>query len=480
MPVQFAGLSNASAQSRLLKLSTLLSVGFASLPPVAHAQTAAQNLAMVAPTPQASPSSQQSGQTAQEPTQQWAIHAQATSIWMFQPAFHSPYQGAQSLPPAENGRETVDATIYLGYRPWRGAEIWVDPEMDQGYGLGNTTGLAGYINAESSKVGETYPYYQLPRAFFRQTIDLGGATEDVNPDLNQLGGTETANRLVFTVGKFAVTDIFDNNIYANDPRNDFLNWSIVDMGAFDYAANAWGYTYGAAAQWYHGPWTFSAGAFDLSQIPNGEKLDMRFGQQMQYVAQITRHYTLADQPGAIRVLYFLSRGMLGSYGDALALAAQTGTVPNTADVRVERSKGGYGVNIQQQIIPGLGFFARASANNGGVEADDYTDISQSVSGGFSVQGTFWGRPNDTFGIAGAVNTISHEAKEYFAAGGMGILIGDGQLPAAGPEQILETYYSIPMFHYAHLTADYQLVNNPAYNRQRGPVSVFLLRLHVQI
>jgi high affinity Mn2+ porin len=179
------------------------------------------------------------------------------------------------------------------------------------------------------------------------------------------------------------------------------------------------------------------------------------------------------------VLYFLSRGMLGSYGDALALVAQTGGVPNTANVREERSKDGFGVNIEQQIIPGLGFFARASANNGGVEADEYTDISQSVSAGLSVQGGFWGRPNDTFGLAGAVNTISHEAKEYFAAGGMGILIGDGQLSEAGPEQIIETYYRVPVTRFAHFTADYQLINNPAYNRQRGPVSVFLLRLHAQ-
>ncbi|HEY1855779.1 carbohydrate porin [Acidocella sp.] len=472
--MQFAGLSNASKFPRLTLLSGVLSAGFAALPIAAHAQEAD-------PTPQPAPTPITAGQTASAPvTQQWAVHGQLTSIWMAQPAFHAPYTGSQSLSPAANGRETVQATVFLGFRPWQGGEIWFNPTMDQGYGLDDTTGLAGYINAESAKVGETYPYYQMPRAFFRQTIDLGGQTEAVAPDLNQLGGTETANRLVFTVGKFAVTDIFDTNAYANNPASDFLNWSVVNMGAFDYAANAWGYTYGAAAQWYQGPWVFSAGAFDLSQIPNGNKLDNRIGQQMQYVGQITRNYALWSQPGAVSVLYFLSRGMLGSYGDALALAAQTNTVPNTANVREERSKGGFGINIQQQIIPGLGVFARASANNGGVEADEYTDISQSVSAGISVQGGFWGRPDDTFGLAGAVNTISHTAKEYFAAGGLGILIGDGQLEQAGPEQILETYYSIPMFHYAALSADYQFINNPAYNVERGPVSVFQLRLNIQI
>jgi high affinity Mn2+ porin len=474
MHIHFAGPSNASKHPRLIKVSALLSAGFALLPLAAHAQVAD-------PTPQPEPTPITAGQTAPLPaTQKWAAYGQLTTIWMMQPAFHAPYTGPQSLSPAANGRETVQATVFLGFRPWRGGELWFNPQMDQGYGLDDTTGLAGYINAESAKVGETYPYYQMPQAFFRQTIDLGGQMEAVAPTLNQLGGTETADRLVFTIGKFAVTDIFDTNKYANDPTTDFLNWSIVNMGAFDYAANAWGYTYGVAAQWYLGPWTFSVGAFDLSQVPNGDALDMRFGQQMQYVGQITRHYSLWGQPGAVRVLYFLSRGMLGSYGDALALADETDTTPNTADVREYRSKGGFGINIQQQIIPGLGFFARASANNGGVEADEYTDISRSVSAGFSVNGKFWDRPKDTFGIAVAANTISKEAEEYFARGGLGILIGDGQLEDPGPEQILETYYSIPVLHYANLSADYQFINNPAYNEQRGPVSVFQLRLNIQI
>ena len=398
---------------------------------------------------------------------------------MLQPAFKSPYQGPQSLSPAANGRETLDMTLYLGVRPWKGAEIWFNPEMDQGFGLSGTFGLAGYPSGEAYKVGEVYPYYQMPQAFFRQTIDLGGETETVDPDLNQLGGTETANRLVITIGKFAVTDIFDNNSYAHDPRNDFMNWAIVDMGAFDYAANAWGYTYGAAAEWYQGRWTARVGAFDLSTVPNSEYLDNRLGQQMQYVGELEERHTLWGQPGKIRVLYWLSRGDLGSYGDALAYAAANGGVPSTAAVRRYRSKDGFGVNIEQQITPALGIFARASANNGGVEGDEFTDISQSVSAGLSLAGNGWGRPNDTFGLAGDINTISHEAKEYLAAGGLGILVGDGQLSEAGPEQIIETYYSVPVLHDVHLTADYQFFNNPAYNRQRGPVSVFLLRIHAQ-
>jgi len=411
--------------------------------------------------------------------QQWAIHGQATNVWLLQPAFRSPYQGPQSLSPAANGRETLDATVYAGFRPWQGAEIWINPEIDQGFGLSNSYGVAGYLSGEAYKVGEASPYYRMPRGFFRQTIDLGGETRKVDPDLNQLGGSQTANRLVITIGKYSVVDIFDNNKYAHDPRNDFFNWSIIDAGTFDYAADAWGSTYGAAVEWYQDWWTIRVGLFDLSLTPNSIPLDNRFIQQAQLVTELEERHTLWDQPGKFRVLYWLTRGDLGTYSSALALAAATGTTPSTAAVRNYRSKYGVVLNLEQQLTADLGFFARAGWTQGNVEEDDFTDIDQSVSAGLSLAGTRWGRPDDTVGLAVAANQTSHEAKLYFAAGGLGGIIGDGQLPEAGPEQIIETYYSLAVFSFAHVTADYQFVNNPGYNRQRGPVSVFAVRLHAE-
>jgi len=411
--------------------------------------------------------------------QQWAINGQATNVWLLQPAFRSPYQGPQSLSPAANGRETLDATVYAGFRPWQGAEIWINPEIDQGFGLSNSYGVAGYLSGEAYKVGEASPYYRMPRGFFRQTIDLGGETRKVDPDLNQLGGSQTANRLVITIGKYSVVDIFDNNKYAHDPRNDFFNWSIIDAGTFDYAADAWGSTYGAAVEWYQDWWTIRVGLFDLSLTPNSIPLDNRFIQQAQLVTELEERHTLWDQPGKFRVLYWLTRGDLGTYSSALALAAATGTTPSTAAVRNYRSKYGVVLNLEQQLTADLGFFARAGWTQGNVEEDDFTDIDQSVSAGLSLAGTRWGRPDDTVGLAVAANQTSHEAKLYFAAGGLGGIIGDGQLPEAGPEQIIETYYSLAVFSFAHVTADYQFVNNPGYNRQRGPVSVFAVRLHAE-
>ncbi|WP_158922299.1 carbohydrate porin [Acidisphaera sp. S103] len=409
----------------------------------------------------------------------WAVHGQTTTTWLLQPAFRSPYQGPQSLSSAANGRETVDATLYFGLRPWHGAEIWINPEIDQGFGLSQTFGVAGYVSGEAYKLGQASPYYQMPRAFFRQTIDLGGATQKVDPDLNQLGGSQTANRLVFTVGKFSVVDIFDTNKYAHDPRNDFLNWSIIDLGTFDYAANSWGYTYGAAAEWYQDWWTARVGLFDLSVVPNSQYLNNRFISQAQFVAELEERHTLWNQPGKLKVLYWLIRGDLGSYDDALALAAANGQPPSTAAVRNYRSKAGIGLNLEQQITPDLGVFARAGWTQGSVEEVDFTDINESVSAGLSLAGSSWGRPDDTVGLAGAINLISHQGKQYLAAGGLGGIIGDGQLPQAGPEQIVEAYYSLALFGFAHATADYQFINDPAYNRQRGPVSVFGLRLHAQ-
>ncbi len=397
----------------------------------------------------------------------------------FQPAFRSPYQGPQSLSPAANGRETFDATIYAGFRPWNGAEIWLNPEADQGFGLSNSFGAAGYLSGEAYKLGENDPYYRMSRAFFRQTINLGGEIQKVDPDLNQLGGSQTANRVVLTIGKLSVVDIFDTNKYAHDPRNDFLNWSVVDAGTFDYAADAWGTTYGATAEWYQAWWAARVGLFDLSNVPNSIHLSLPLIHQNQFVAELEERHTVWDQPGKLKFLYWLMRANLGSYQNAVALGAATGTTPSTAAVRNYRSKYGVVLNLEQQLTPDLGLFARAGWTQGGIEEVDFTDINQSLQIGLSLQGTRWGRPDDTVGLAAVANQISHDGKVYLAAGGLGGIIGDGQLPESGPEQIIETYYSFAAFSFARVTGDYQFVNNPAYNRQRGPVSVFALRLHAQ-
>jgi high affinity Mn2+ porin len=418
-------------------------------------------------------------QADQVTVEQWAIHGQTTYTQQLQPAFRSPFAGPQSLPADANGRETWDATLYLGFRPWQGAEIWFNPEADQGFGIGNSFGVAGYVSGEAYKLGQADPYYRMARAFFRQTIDLGGETQKIDSDLNQLRGLQTANRVVLTIGKVSVVDIFDTNKYAHDPRNDFLNWAIIDAGSFDYAADAWGTTYGAAAEWYQGRYAARVGLFDLSNVPNSTQLTLPLLRQTQFVAELEENHTLWDEPGKIKVLYWLSRGNLGTYSDALALAYATGTTPSVLAVANYRSKYGVAFNLEQQIVTDLGLFMKAGWSQGGVQQDDFTDINASIAMGLSLAGGRWGRPDDTVGLAGVINEISAVGSHYLAAGGLGGIVGDGALYKSGPEDILETYYSFAAFSWAKVTADYQYVVNPAYNQQRGPVSVFALRLHAE-
>lgn len=415
------------------------------------------------------------GPTALE-TDRFAFHAQATYVNQYDAPFAAPYKGQNSLAP-NIGRETSDITLYAGVRLWQGAEAWVNPEIDQGFGLSGSVGAAGFPSGEAYKVGADYPYTRLQRAFVRQTIDLGGETQKVDSGLNQFSGSQTSDRLVITVGKIGVVDIFDGNKYAHDPRGDFMNWSIIDTGTFDYAADAWGYTVGGAVEWYQGPWTLRGGLFDLSIAPNTTTLDSRF-EQFQWVGEIERRYSIWNQPGKLAVTGFLTRGRMGSFEDAIELAAMTGGPADIAAVRKYQSRGGISMNLEQQLIPNVGFFARAGIADGNKEPYEYTDIDRTVAAGLSISGKQWGRDGDTFGIAGVVNGISGVHQAFLNAGGLGILVGDGQLPNPGTEKILETYYSFPWFA-AKVTFDYQLIVNPAYNRDRGPVSVLGVRLHTQ-
>ena len=403
-----------------------------------------------------------------------AFHAQTTFIEQYAAPFRSPYQGANSLA-SNSGREGWDVTLYAGLRPWHGAEIWINPEIDQGFALSDFHGVAGFVNNDPSK-GSSYPFARIQRAFFQQTFDLGGDVHKVDADLNQFAQTETENRVVVTAGKFATGDIFDLNKYAQDARQDFMNLAVVSTGTYDYASDAFGYTYGVATEWYQGPWTLRGGYFDLSRISAGVELDPGF-HEFQWVGELERRYDLLGQPGKILFTYYFSRGDMGTYNAAVSLSQLTGEPANVALVRQARSRSGIGGNLEQQITPDLGIFARAGIANGNVQDYEITDIDRTATVGLSQSGKPWGRPDDTFGLAGNINTITKAHQAYFNAGGLGIVIGDGALPHPGPEQILEAYYRYNLSSLWHVTLDYQFVNNPAYNRDRGPVSIVATRLH---
>jgi len=407
----------------------------------------------------------------------FAVHGQFTYVEQETSAFNAPYAGANSLTP-DRGAETVDVTLYLGAHLWPGAEGWIDAEIDQGFGLDNTLGVAGFPSGEDYKIGKNQPYLRLARVFVRQTLNLDDASQPVDAAANQLGGLRGTNRVVISVGKFGVTDIFDTNQYAHDPRMDFFNWAAIDAGSFDYAADAWGYTAGAAIEWYQRAWTLRGGLFDLSTVPNSVHLDPGF-HEFQSLLELERRHELAGRAGRMLLTVFDSRGRMGLLDDAVQLAERGGTAVDIGAVRKYRGRAGASLDVEQQLAPDLGAFARLGKAAGNVESYEFTDIDRTASVGVSLQGTRWRRAGDTVGLAAINSGISAARERYLNAGGLGLLVGDGRLPHPGPEQIIETYYSIALSQAAHLGVDYQWINHPAFNRDRGPVSVVAVRLHAQ-
>ena len=409
--------------------------------------------------------------------EQWRINGQFTTVAQRHQRFHAPYSGDNSMRPDEGVRETTDATLFAGYRLTRDTEAWINSEIDQGFGLSNTLGAAGFPSGEAYKIGAHKPYLRIQRAFVRHMFSLGGEQQKIESAPNQLGGSVTSENVILTVGKFSVVDIFDSNTYAHDPRADFLNWSVIDAGAFDYAADAWGYTFGAALEWTHDSWTLRGGAFQMSEVPNAKIAGFHPRQHM-FVTEFEQRYTWQGYPGKAKLLAFVDQADMANYGDALRLARTTGGVPAVAPVRRYQSRHGVGGNLEQDLTPDLATFVRASANDGSKEAYEFTEINRSLAAGISLKGTPWGRGEDRLGLAAVVNSLSGDARAYFVAGGIGILIGDGALNY-GPERILESYYSFELSEHAALSINFQHLRNPAYNRDRGSINIGTFRVHLQ-
>jgi hypothetical protein len=412
-------------------------------------------------------------------TEVWNAKVQSTYVWQYKPAFGAAYSGPNSLRAEQERSYSFTATAALGVRPWPGGEFYVNPEVALGVPLSGLTGLGGFTNGEIARTAGPRPVFYPARVFARQTIGLGGETQRVDSDANQLAGTVDRRRVVFTAGNLSVIDLFDDNVYSHDPRAQFLNWSLMTHGAYDFAADARGYTWGFALESFYDDWAIRAGRFAQPKRPNGLELDSRLLRHYGDQAELEHAHTLDGAPGKVRVLAFHNRARMSRYRDALDFAARAGEAPDLDSVRgTERSKYGAGVNVEQSITQDFGVFARCSWADGQTETYAFTEIDRSVSFGAAMKGARWTRPEDTFGIAFARNGLSRAHRDYLAAGGLGFFLGDERLNYR-TEDIVETYYSVRVMKGAWVTADFQRIFNPAYNADRGPVSVATLRLHAE-
>lgn len=408
----------------------------------------------------------------------WNAHFQATYIWQKKPSFSAAYTGTNSLSPFTEKSYSFSSTAVLGWRPWAGGELYVNPELVQGVPLSGLTGLGGMTNGEQQKTGGPNPTLYRARLFLRQTWGLGGEKEAVETDANQLAGMVEKRRVVVTVGNLAVTDIFDASEFAHDARTQFMNWALLAHGAYDFAADARGYTWGASVEYFYDDWVLRAGRFMQPAVSNGLPLDKHVFEHYGDQIELEHTHTVGEQAGKLRVLAFRNRARMGSFRDALAEARSYGGIPDVSRVRSERTKIGFGISAEQNLTSDIGVFTRGSWNDGESETYAFTEIERSISTGVVLKGDLWSRIDDSVGIALVRNGLSSAHRDYLAAGGHGAFIGDGQLNYQ-PESIVEAYYSAKVAKAAWVTLDYQRIANPAYNRDRGPVTVGSIRLHAQ-
>jgi len=414
---------------------------------------------------------------AQDAPEETSAKFQTTYVWQGKSPFGAPYSGPHSLSPDREKSYSFTATAALGTRAWTGGEFYFNPEVAQGVPLSGLTGLGGFTNGEIARTSGPNPTFYRARLFARQTWGFGGGSESVQSDANQLAGSVDRRRLVLTAGNLAVLDIFDDNRFSHDPRTQFLNWSLMTHGAYDYAADARGYSWGFALEYFHDASTLRAGRFIQPKEPNQLALDPRVFKHYGDQVEIERAYALANRPGKLRILVFRNVARMAGYQDALDLAAQAGGAPDINAVRtVERVKHGLGLNFEQEISPTVGLFGRASWADGQTETYAFTEIDRSLSGGVSVKGGAFGRARDSLGIAYVRNGLSTAHRDYLGAGGLGFFLGDGALNYR-PENILEAYYSLNVAKNTLFSADFQRISNLGYNADRGPATVVSARLH---
>jgi high affinity Mn2+ porin len=411
--------------------------------------------------------------------ERWNLYYQATSIGQRHGTFDAPYQGPLSLQDYPERVVSLTTTLFFGVRLGENTQLYFNPEIAGGRGFSGVNGIANASNGELPRVASATPKPYLARLYLSQDFGFGSEKERIESDANQLGGERPMTRYTVTVGRFTLTDFFDNNRYTHDPRTQFMAWGVMYNGAWDYPADTRGYTWGMVHEFHTRTWSVRYGSVAEPKKANGLRFDRRLLRDRGDVLEGEYRYTLGDRPGAIRLLGYLNHTDSGSYADALRLAAQTGSTPDiTAVHRAGTLKYGTGFNLEQGISRDTGFFVRLGWNDGKTQDFAFTAIDRLASGGVSVKGTRWKRKDDVAATSFTASGLSGVHAVYLARGGLDFLIGDGKLNYA-PEYVWESYYSARLIAGFFATFDLQRVANPAYNHDRGPVWVESVRLHME-
>lgn len=414
-------------------------------------------------------------------TEKWSWHFQFTGILQGHAAFDAPYAGQNSLDSASEKAFSVTSTFYLGRRLWRNGELYFNPEIAGGKGISSALGIAGFTNGECFRIGDPSPALYLARLFLRQHFAIGDEKDWQEPGGNRLGGWIPRQRVTLTAGKFSIDDVFDANSYSHDPRTQFMNWSLMSDGAWDYPANTRGYTWGFIAEYVRPGWAARLSGTMLPKAANGGVFDQQIDKAHGESLELEHNWGNDEQhKGVVRVLAFRNLSRAANYQEVVQ-AFYNGT-DSSLNVNTRTTYGGkkygFGINAEQALGEHLGVFARAGWNDGHTATWVFTEIDENAQAGVQLDGGWWKRKEDVFGAAISVNGISKDHREFLDAGGYGFIIGDGKLPHYGEEEIFETYYAAQLAGNLWLSADYQFVDHPAYNKDRGPVKVWAVRAHV--
>ncbi len=438
---------------------------------------------------------------AEDPVEEsWNAYGQMTYIWNQKEAFSAAYTNlngsTNSLIPDKERSYTGTVTGFFGVRSWNGGEIYLVPELISELPPSGLHGLGGsFPDGELEKNGTRSPTIYRSRLFLRQSWNLGGDSTPVESGPMQLAGAEDSRRFVLTAGNLAIIDLFDKNAYTGDVRQQFLSMNFLTYAAFDFAADARGYSWGIAGEYYHDDWAFRAGRFLGPLHPNQLKLDYSIMDHYGDQVEIERSHKISGSPGKIRILAYRNVENMARWDDAISAfeadpaknaadctsfsyGSANATAPDLCWARKKNAKVGLGISVEQSITPEAGVFFRGMKSDGKTEVFSYLSADSSISLGALVKGTLWGRDRDTSGFGVAQNWLSTSHVNYLNLGGIDGFIGDGRITYR-PEQAFEAYYNIGVNKFIWFTVDIQHVVNPAYNSDRGPVSFYGARMHAE-